>query len=73
MDNDPLVVEAIDWAAAHGMLVRPKGTQFDHCPFALLPTPLPRAAFEAAVAIGPLFGKLTDAVARDTEWLHKTL
>jgi glutathione synthase len=72
-DDDPLVVEAVDWAAAHGMLVRPQGTQFDHCPFSLLPTPLPRKAFEAAVALGPLFGKLTDAVARDTEWLHTTL
>ena len=71
--DDPLIVEAIDWAAAHGMLVRPQGTQFDHCPFSLLPTPLPREAYEAAAALGPLFGKLTDAVARDTEWLHKTL
>jgi glutathione synthetase len=72
-DDEPLVVEAVDWAAAHGMLVRPQGTQFDHCPFSLLPTPLPRKAYEAAVALGPLFGKLTDAVARDTEWLHTTL
>ena len=47
-DDDPLIVEAVDWAAAHGMLVRPQGTQFDHCPFSLLPTPLPRKAFEAA-------------------------
>ena len=68
-----LVVEAVDWAAAHGMLVRPQGTQFDHCPFALLPTPFPRDAFEGATALGPLFGKLTDAVARDTAWLHETL
>ena len=72
-EPDPLVVEAVDWAAAHGMLVRPQGTQFDHCPFSLLPTPFPRGAYEAAAALGPLFGKLTDAVARDTEWLHQTL
>lgn len=72
-DHEALVVEAVDWAAAHGMLVRPRGTQFDHCPFSLLPTPFPRGAFEAALALGPLFGTLTDAVARDTKWLHKTL
>ena len=72
-DHEAMLVEAVDWAAAHGMLVRPQGTQFDHCPFSLLPTPFPRAPFEEAVALGPTFARLTDAVARDTEWLHGTL
>eukprot|EP01045_Picozoa_sp_COSAG04_P060548 COSAG04_NODE_30615_length_261_cov_1.246914_1_plen_86_part_11 len=54
-DHEAMLVEAVDWAAAHGMLVRPQGTQFDHCPFSLLPTPFPRAPFEEAVALGPTF------------------
>lgn len=67
-----LVREAVDWAAGHGLLVRGE-KNFDHCPVSLLPTVFPRAAFDGAVALGPLFARLVDRISRDHEWLHSTL
>lgn len=52
-----LLSDAIDWALAHGLVVRPtveKQAHFSnhsavtHAPFALYPTPFPRAEFEKA-------------------------
>ena len=60
--EDGLVTEAVDWAAAHSLMVRDKGGKFDHCPFALLPTPFPRAAFDGAVALGPIMARLVDGI-----------
>jgi hypothetical protein len=68
-----LITEAVDWAAGHGLLVRSADEQFNHCPVSLLPTPVPRKAFDGAVALGPMFARLVDRIARDTEWLHATL
>ena len=70
---EQLLTEAIDWCACNGLLVRGAAGGFDHCPVSLLPTPLPRAAFESARSIGGLFAKLVDKVARDPEWLGLNL
>lgn len=67
---------AFTWAALHGLLVRapPDGSpHWTHAPIALRPTPYPRAEFERALALAPLFGRLVDRVARDVAWLHQTL
>lgn len=69
---------AIAWAAAHGMLIRLKGTTenlatFTHVPLSLLPVQIPRVHFEHGISLSPIYGLLVDRVARDLEWLHSTL
>lgn len=44
-----------------------------HAPYALLPSHVPRSAFEAAVRLAQPFNVLVDAIARDTAWLRDTL
>jgi glutathione synthase len=44
-----------------------------HAPLAVEPSPLPRAAFEAAVSAAPDFNALAAAVAADADWLEATL
>mmetsp|Transcript_62445 Transcript_62445/g.115970 ORF Transcript_62445/g.115970 Transcript_62445/m.115970 type:complete len:540 (-) Transcript_62445:77-1696(-) len=73
-----MLVPAIHWAELHGLVYAAKNRTEDtslatQCPVALLPFKIPRATFEACTAIGPLWGKLVDAVARDPEWLYSTL
>ena len=56
-DRQALLNDAIDWAQAHGLLVRPQQDKLanfanqsvvTHAPFTLYPTPFPRAEFEKA-------------------------
>ncbi|KAI8142421.1 glutathione synthase [Fennellomyces sp. T-0311] len=56
-DRQALLADAIDWAQAHGLLVRPQQDKLanfanhsvvTHAPFTLYPTPFPRAEFEKA-------------------------
>ncbi|KAI9245110.1 glutathione synthase [Phascolomyces articulosus] len=57
-DRQALLNDAIDWAVAHGLLIRPpvekvsdsfeNGSLVTHAPFTLYPTPFPRAEFEKA-------------------------
>ena len=73
--------EALSWAAQHGLLVATEGApsgatmaaRFTHAPVSLLPTPFPRAAFELAAEVSPLFAELSDSVSRDHAFLETTL
>ena len=62
------------WSAQNGLVVAASqsGT-LTHAPLSLLPTPLPRDAFERARALAAPFGRLTAAVAADADFLRATL
>ncbi len=62
------------WSAQHGLVVAAAqpGT-LTHAPLSLLPTPLPRAAFERAFALAEPMGSLVAAVAADADFLRATL
>ncbi|KAI8817461.1 glutathione synthase [Fimicolochytrium jonesii] len=73
---------AVDWALAHGLVIRAPPTSTTptsniplttHAPFALFPSPFPRKAFEFAVKIQPLFNQLVESVARDRGFLEETM
>ena len=62
------------WSAQNGLVVAAaQAGTFTHAPLSLLPTPLPRDAFERARALAAPFGRLTAAVAADAEFLRTTL
>lgn len=71
---------AVDWALAHGFVVRPPPSQqtpsaplVTHAPFALFPSPFPRQCFEQALRLQPIFNVLVDNVAKDDEFLRETM
>jgi hypothetical protein len=62
------------WSAQNGLVVAAaQAGTFTHAPLSLLPTPLPRDAFERARALAAPFGRLTAAVAADADFLRTTL
>lgn len=76
---DWLSENAIGWAAARGLQIGAASkdgssvSRFVHLPISLLPLPFPRAAFEEAVEVAPVFNLLVDRVSRDDEWIKATL
>ncbi|KAK6022578.1 hypothetical protein OSTOST_11709, partial [Ostertagia ostertagi] len=71
---DELVLSSVDWAHAHGLVMRTKEhkDRSDICqsaPFALLPTPFPRKLFEQAVNVQNLMATLYHEIAYDFEFL----
>ncbi|KND01668.1 glutathione synthetase [Spizellomyces punctatus DAOM BR117] len=78
---DELKDHAVDWALAHGFVVRPPpssvGNQtipvVTHAPFALFPSPFPRRCYEQALKLQPLFNALVESVANDDLFLRETL
>ncbi|VDO88550.1 unnamed protein product [Haemonchus placei] len=71
---DELVLSSVDWAQAHGLVMRTKEHKdrsdiCQHAPFALLPTPFPRKLFEQAVNVQNLMAKLYHEIAYDFEFL----
>ncbi|TPX72981.1 glutathione synthase [Spizellomyces sp. 'palustris'] len=78
---DELRDHAVDWALAHGFVVRPApssvGNQtipvVTHAPFALFPSPFPRRCYEQALKLQPLFNALVESVAKDDLFLRETL
>jgi hypothetical protein len=74
MDEAAVLSEGQAFLSARGVLMaRADGMGFETAPFALYPCPFPRASYEAAVRVTPVFAKLMDAVARDWPWLRETL
>lgn len=69
-----LAEHALVWSAQNGLVVAAaQAGTFTHAPLSLLPTPLPRDAFERARALAAPFGRLTAAVAADADFLRTTL
>jgi glutathione synthase len=78
-----LAREGVHLAACNGLLmgaptsitgVGPDAkTLFIHCPFTLLPSPIPQHCFQDAIDLAPLFGKLVHRISLDYEWLTHTL
>jgi Eukaryotic glutathione synthase, ATP binding domain len=72
-----LTEHALGWASAKGLAVGvndPSGLfTTTHLPFSLLPNAIPRASFEKAKALAPLFNDLVDAISRDGPWLERVL
>nr|CDJ89610.1 Glutathione synthase domain containing protein [Haemonchus contortus] len=71
---DELVLSSVDWAQAHGLVMRTREHKdrsdiCQHAPFALLPTPFPRKLFEQAVNVQNLMAKLYHEIAYDFEFL----
>lgn len=69
---------AVHYAELHGLLYVDKNASADpslatQCPVAMLPYMIPAQAFHDVLALSPLWNKLVDAVARDTDWLYATL
>ncbi|KXS10133.1 glutathione synthase [Gonapodya prolifera JEL478] len=77
-----LKTHAIDWALAHGLCMRAivpskdgklapaiAESQSVHLPFALFPSPYPRALFERVADIQPIWNALVHRISRDHEFL----
>lgn len=71
-----------DYALSHGLVIRAPAASGDavppqdtvvHAPLALLPTPYPRALFEHAERLQPLFNRLYARVACDPEFLREVI
>jgi len=76
--SEDLLPLVLDYAMSHGLVYADKDQAGDpsratQCPIALLPLQVPARAFAEVVSLSPLWNRLVDAVARDTEWLHGTL
>ncbi|CAB3229458.1 unnamed protein product [Arctia plantaginis] len=72
-----VIEKAKDWALMHGVGMRDR-KHFNKdviqiAPFALLPSPFPRAEFEKAVELQPVLNELMHKVAHDDEFLMGTL
>jgi len=64
--------ETLHLAAANGILLGADGP-FSHAPCSLLPYAFPASLFSQAESLATPFNTLVDRVARDTDWLCKTV
>ncbi|KAJ1974368.1 Glutathione synthetase [Dimargaris verticillata] len=79
---------AVDWALAHGLVMKPAaaaiasapstdvanhGGLAQHAPFALFPTPFPKACFNQVVDLQPVLNQLFDRIARDHDFLARCI
>ena len=78
-EREELLAHAVDWALAHGLVMRPPfqsnapssapaisataTATVQHAPFALFPSPVPRQCLETARRLQPLFNRLVHRVA----------
>lgn len=73
--------DAIDWALAHGLVVRQETASQDidnhstviHAPFALYPSPFPRSCFDEAVGLQPIVNKLVHQLSLDESFIHSVM
>lgn len=72
-----LAEDALVWASSHGLLMVPARPQptcaVAHAPIALTPVTYPRDTFVRAKVAAEDFSFLMDAIARDEEYLIRTL
>ncbi|KAL3901857.1 MAG: hypothetical protein SGCHY_000274 [Lobulomycetales sp.] len=83
--GDPMTAQtmddAIDWALAHGLVVRQETASQDidnhstviHAPFALYPSPFPRSCFDEAVGLQPIVNKLVHQLSLDESFIHSVM
>ncbi|KAG1473679.1 hypothetical protein G6F56_000822 [Rhizopus delemar] len=72
---------AIDWALAHGLVVRPSvektlfanNAAVTHAPFALYPTPFPRKEFEKAKVLQQPWNTLIHKMSQDESLIAETM
>lgn len=74
------VLVAIDWALAHGLIVRPtldkqstNNAAVTHAPFALYPTPFPRKEFEKARNVQQPWNTLIHKMSQDDQLISETM
>lgn len=74
------VLVAIDWALAHGLIVRPtldkqstNNAAVVHAPFALYPTPFPRKEFEKARNVQQPWNTLIHKMSQDDQLISETM
>ncbi|KAI7877917.1 glutathione synthase [Lichtheimia hyalospora FSU 10163] len=81
-DRQTILTDAIDWALAHGLVVRPtidKQQHFKnqsavtHAPFALYPTPFPRGEFEKAKGLQQPWNTLIHQLSLDDALIKKAM
>jgi len=72
-----LTVESQAWAARNALLMGVGGdaspSHLVHAPFSLLPSPLPRSAYEQGVALAEINNRMVENIASDEEYLRQTL
>ncbi|ORX50547.1 glutathione synthase [Hesseltinella vesiculosa] len=82
VDMDQLTKEAIDWALAHGLVVRPtvdKQQHFKnnaaviHAPLALYPTPFPRHEFVKAKELQQPWNSLIHKMSQDNDLIQEVM
>lgn len=86
--EEALLQHSVDWALSHSLVLRPVpraadtssapssspfNTSVMHAPFALLPTPFPRAAFKKAVSLQCAYNDLYANIASSPDFLHQIL
>ncbi|CAO3701095.1 hypothetical protein CU097_013523 [Rhizopus azygosporus] len=78
---DEVLLSAIDWALAHGLVIRPSlektvhknNAAVIHAPFTLYPTPFPRKEFEKAKALQQPWNTLIHKLSQDDKLIHDTM
>lgn len=78
---DEVLLSAIDWALAHGLVIRPSlektvhknNAAVIHAPFTLYPTPFPRKEFEKAKALQQPWNTLIHKLSQDDNLIHDTM
>lgn len=68
-----LVEEATAFAIGNGIVMFEQDNQAIHCPFGLVPFPVPASAFGEMEKYGPLFGRLVDRISRSPDFINDTL
>lgn len=72
-----LTEESQAWAARNALLMGVGGaaspSHLVHAPFSLLPSPLPRFAYEQGVALAEINNRMVYNIASDEEYLRHTL
>ena len=83
-EENHLVSLVKDWAARHGLAVKPpqtfipresdpQGVLTTNAPVTLFPSPFPRSCFDTAVSVQRVYNELYAAISRNETWLGRVI
>ena len=72
-DTENILKQALSWCGINGLMYTDGKISWSPAPVSLVPSSLPRNAFDYGKSVSPIFNILVDKISRDKEFLLSSL